>query len=107
MSSKPKNINYDNLIYLIYIEFIENQLDPCWEIYHTPKIMTFLFRKIQSSEELLHWRHGLCKNINFEEIKRSKCSETSQKKMDKCPAVELGVPRYPPKEKNYEMIKIW
>jgi len=27
------------------------------------------------------------------------------KKMDKCPVVELGVPRYPPKKKNYEMIK--
>jgi len=36
----------------------------------------------------------------FEEIKRSKCSITSQKKMDKCPAVELGVPRYPLKKKR-------
>jgi hypothetical protein len=27
-------------------------------------------------------------------------------KMDKCPAVELGVPRYPPKKK-WDMIKIW
>jgi len=26
-------------------------------------------------------------------------------KMDKCPAVELRVPRYPPKKKNYEMLK--
>jgi len=36
----------------------------------------------------------------IEEIKRSKCSITSWKKMDKCPAVELGVPRYPPKMKK-------
>jgi len=36
----------------------------------------------------------------FEEIKRSKCSTTSQKKMDKCPAVEWGVPRYPPEKKE-------
>jgi len=43
--------------------------------------------------------------MNFEEIKRSKCSTTSQKKMDKGPAVELGVLRYP-LEKNDEMIKI-
>jgi len=36
----------------------------------------------------------------FEEIKRSKCSTTSQKKIDKCPAVELEVPRYPPEKKE-------
>ena len=40
----------------------------------------------------------------FEEIKRSKCSTTSQKKMDKCPAVELGVPWYPPEKKENKMI---
>jgi len=36
----------------------------------------------------------------FEEIKRSKCSTTSQKKIDKCPTVELEVPRYPPEKKE-------
>ena len=38
----------------------------------------------------------------FEEIKRSKCSTASQKKMDKYPAVELGVPQYPPEKKRRE-----
>jgi len=36
----------------------------------------------------------------FREIKRSNCSTTSQKKMDKYPAVELGVPLYPPEKKK-------
>jgi len=40
----------------------------------------------------------------FEEIKRIKCSTTSQKKMDKYPLVELGVPRYPPEKKEKKMI---
>jgi len=48
MPDKPKNIN------LLCIEFVQNELDPCWEIYHAPKIKTFLFRKIHSSEVLLH-----------------------------------------------------
>jgi len=42
----------------------------------------------------------------FEEIKRSKCSTTSQKKMGKCPAVELGVPRYPPEKKKKKRKKM-
>ena len=54
MPAKPRNINYDNLSNLLCIEFVQNELDPCWEIYHTPKIKTFLFRKIHSSEVLLH-----------------------------------------------------
>jgi len=27
--AKPENINYDNLSYLLCIEFIQNELDPC------------------------------------------------------------------------------
>jgi len=38
----------------------------------------------------------------FDEIKRSKCSTTSQKKMDKCLAAELGVPRYPSEKRERE-----
>ena len=43
MPTKPENINYDNYkSYLLCIEFVQNELDPCWEIYHTPKIKTFI-----------------------------------------------------------------
>ena len=41
---KTENINYDYKSYLICIEFVQNELDPCWEIYHAPKIKT-LFQK--------------------------------------------------------------
>jgi len=55
MPDKTENINYDNYkSYLLCIEFAQNELDPCWEIYHAPKIKTFLFKKIHSSEVLLH-----------------------------------------------------
>jgi len=53
MPAKLENINYDNKRYLLCIEFVQNELDPCWVIYHAPKIKTFLFRKIHSSEVLL------------------------------------------------------
>ena len=53
MPNKIENINYDYESYLLCIEFVQNELDPCWEIYHAPKIKT-LFRKIHSSEVLLH-----------------------------------------------------
>ena len=52
MPAKPENINYDNYkSYLLCIEFVQNELGPCWEIYNTPKIKTFmqkdsLFRSI-------------------------------------------------------------
>jgi len=53
MPTKTENINYDYKSYLLCIEFVQNELDPCREIYHAPKIKT-LFRKIHSSEVLLH-----------------------------------------------------
>ena len=54
MPNKTKNINYDYKSYLLCIEFVQNELDQaCWDIYHAPKIRT-LFRKIHSSEVLLH-----------------------------------------------------
>ena len=100
MPAKPKNINYKS--YLLYIEFVQNELDPCWEIYHAPKIKTFIQKDslLWSIITLEAW--AMQKYEYFEEIKRSNCSTTSLKKMDKCPAVELGIPRYPP-EKN----EIW
>jgi len=99
MPDKPENIdNYKS--YLTYIEFVQNELDPYWEIYHALKIKIFtqkdsLFRSIIALEA---W--AMQKYEYFEEIKRSKCSTTSQKKMNECPAVELGVPRYPPEKKR-------
>jgi len=43
MPDKTKNINYDSeKSYMLYIEFVQNELDPCWEIYHAPKIKTFI-----------------------------------------------------------------
>jgi len=34
MPNKTENINYDNYkSYLLCIEFVQNELDPCWEIY--------------------------------------------------------------------------
>ena len=53
MPTKTENINYDYKSYLLCIEFVQNELDPSREIYHAPKIKT-LFRKIHSSEVLLH-----------------------------------------------------
>jgi len=56
MPKKPENNNYDNYkSYLLCIEFVQNELDPCWEIYHAPKIKTFiqkdsLFRSIIALE---------------------------------------------------------
>jgi hypothetical protein len=55
MPDKNKNINYDYKSYLLCIEFVQNELDPCWEIYHAPKIKTFiqkdsLFRSIIALE---------------------------------------------------------
>jgi hypothetical protein len=44
MPDKTENINYDYKSYLLCIEFVQNELDPCWEIYHAPKIKT-LFQK--------------------------------------------------------------
>ena len=52
MPDKIENIN-DYKSYLLCIEFVQNELDPCWEIYHAPKIKTFI-QKIHSSEVLLH-----------------------------------------------------
>ena len=78
MPAKPENINYDNYkSYLLCIEFVQNKLDPCWEIYHAPKIKTFiqkdsLFRSIIALEA---W--AMHKYEYFEEIKRRKCSTTS------------------------------
>jgi len=60
-----------------------------------------LFRKIHSSEVLLRSRHGLCKNI-FRENKKEQVLDNLAEKMDKCLAVELGVPRYPPEKKERE-----
>ena len=82
------------------IQFVQNELDPCSEIYHAPKIKTFiqkdsLFRSIIALEAWVMRNYEY-----FEKIKRSKCSTTSQKKMDKCAAVELGVPRYPLKKRE-------
>ena len=54
MPAKPDNIdNYKS--YLLCIEFVQNELDPCWKIYHAPKIKTFiqkdaLFRSIIALE---------------------------------------------------------
>jgi len=42
MPDKTENINYDNKSYLLYIEFVQNELDPCGEIYHAPKIKTLI-----------------------------------------------------------------
>jgi len=43
----------------------------------------------------------------FQGNKKKQVLGTHAEKIDKCPAVELGVPRYPPKENIfYEMIKI-
>jgi len=54
MPAKPENINYDNYkSYLLCIKFVQNELDPCWEIYHAPKIKTFIL-KVHSSEVLLY-----------------------------------------------------
>jgi len=81
MPAKLENINYDNYkSYLLCIEFVQNELDPCWEIYHAPNIKTFiqkdsLFRSIIVLEAL-----AIQKYEYFKEIKRSKCSTTSQKK---------------------------
>ena len=55
MPDKTENINYDYKSYLLCIEFVQNELDPCWEIYHAPKIKTFiqkdsLFRSIIALE---------------------------------------------------------
>ena len=53
MPDKTENIyNYKSLF---CIEFVQNELDPCWEIYHAPKIKTFiqkdsLFRSIIALE---------------------------------------------------------
>jgi len=41
MPAKPENLNYYKS-YLLCIEFVQNELDPCWEIYHAPKIKTFI-----------------------------------------------------------------
>jgi len=59
-----------------------------------------LFRSIIALEA---W--AMQKYEYFEEIKGIKCSTTSQKKIDKCPAVELGVPQYPPKKRERERRK--
>ena len=77
MPDKTENINYDYKSYLLCIEFVQNELDPCWEIYHAPMIKTFiqkdsLFRSIIALEA---W--AMQKYEYFEEIKRSKCSTTS------------------------------
>jgi len=55
MPDKTENINYDYKSYLLCIKFVQNELDPCWEIYHAPKIKTFiqkdsLFRSIIALE---------------------------------------------------------
>ena len=43
MPDKLENINYDNYkSYMLCIEFAQNELDPCWEIYHATKIKTFI-----------------------------------------------------------------
>ena len=39
----PAKLESSNYSYLLCIEFVQNELDPCWEIYHTLKIKTFLF----------------------------------------------------------------
>jgi len=81
MPAKSENINDDNYkSYLLYIEFVQNELDPCWEIYHAPKIKTFIQKNslFWSIIALEAW--AMQKYEYLEEIKRSKCSTTSQKK---------------------------
>jgi len=78
MPNKPEKINYDDYkSYLLCIEFVQNELGPCWEIYHAPKIKTFiqkysLFRSITALEA---W--AMQKYEYYEDIKRSKCLTTS------------------------------
>jgi len=40
MPDKPKNINDNYKSHLLCIKFVQNELGPCWEIYHAPKIKT-------------------------------------------------------------------
>jgi len=54
MPTKTENIN-NYKSYLLCFEFVQNELDPCWEIYHTLKIKSFiqkdsLFRSIIALE---------------------------------------------------------
>ena len=61
MPDKTENINYDYKSYLLYVEFVQNELDPCWEIYHAPKIKTFI-QKDSLFWSIIALKAWACKN---------------------------------------------
>jgi len=88
MPAKTENINYDNLSYLLCIEFVQNELGPCWEIYHALKIKTFFIQKDSLFQSI----------IALEASKKGQVPKNLTETMDKCLTVELEVPQYLPKK---------